>query len=176
MAEKIYLITNSHLDPVWLWNRSSGRSAHLNTMHSVVRMMDEFPDLKFNCSSASLYRNIEEYDPSLFERIGELVREKRWDIVGGWEVQSDVIISRPETLIHQAISGKKYFLDRFGVDVKTAYCVDSFGHSAGLPKLLCNSGFTRYVYMRSNPTPGVGAPTRMGSIRVIFNSDILCIC
>lgn len=155
MAEKIYLITNSHLDPVWLWNRSSGRSAHLNTMHSVVRMMDEFPDLKFNCSSASLYRNIEEYDPSLFERIGELVREKRWDIVGGWEVQSDVIISRPETLIHQAISGKKYFLDRFGVDVKTAYCVDSFGHSAGLPKLLCNSGFTRYVYMRSNPTPGV---------------------
>jgi alpha-mannosidase len=117
--------------------------------------MDENPDLKFSCSSASLYRNIEDYDPSLFDRIKELVQEKRWEITGGWEVQSDVIISRPETLIRQAVIGKKYFLDSFNVDVKTAYCVDSFGHSAGLPKILQASGFDNYVYMRSNSTPGV---------------------
>ena len=153
--KKIYVICNSHLDPVWLWNRSSGRSANLNTMHSVVRMMDEFADLKFTCSSAALYRNIEDYDPALFSRIQELVKEKRWEITGGWEVQSDVIISRLATLLHQAESGKAYFREKFGADVKTAYCVDSFGHSAGLPKILNASGFTRYVYMRSNPTPGV---------------------
>ncbi len=151
--KKIHLICNSHLDPVWLWNRSSGRSAHLNTIHSVVRMMDEFSDLKFTCSSANLYRNIEEYDPSLFARIQQLVQEKRWEIVGGWEVQSDVIISRTSTLLRQAQSGKAYFKEKFGIDVKTAYCVDSFGHSAGLPKILNASGFTHYVYMRSNATP-----------------------
>lgn len=151
----IHLICNSHLDPVWLWNRSSGRSAHLNTMHSVIRMMDENPDLKFNCSSAALYRNIEDYDPALFKRIAALVKEKRWDIVGGWEVQSDVIISRPATLIRQALSAKKYFQEKFDTDVKIAYCVDSFGHSAGLPKILNATGFTHYVYMRSHETPGV---------------------
>lgn len=153
MAEKLYVISNSHLDPVWLWNRSSGRSAWLNTMHSVVRIMDEEPDLKFTCSASSLYRYMEECDISLFRRVSELVQAGRWEIVGGWEVQSDVIISRPETLIHQALSGKEYFYDRFGVDVKTAYNVDSFGHSAGLPKILKSTGFTHYVFMRSQDTP-----------------------
>ena len=32
------------------------------------------------------------------------------EIAGGWEVQSDVIITRPEPLIRQALLGKDYFL------------------------------------------------------------------
>lgn len=155
MKKKLYVICNSHLDPVWLWDRASGRSAWMNTMHSVIRIMDENPDLKFTCSSAVLYRFIEETDPALFRRIAAFVREKRWEIVGGWEVQSDVILSRPQTLIHQALTGRKYFQDRFGIDVQIGYCVDSFGHSAGLPKILNASGFTHYVYMRGGAEPGI---------------------
>ena len=155
MKKKLYIICNSHLDPIWLWNRSSGRSSWLNTMHSVIRIMDENPDLKFTCSSTALYRFIEEIDLALFKRIAALVKKKRWEIVGGWEVQSDVILSRPQTIIHQALSGKKYIYDRFGIDVKIGYCVDSFGHSAGLPKILKASGFTHYVYMRGGNEPGI---------------------
>lgn len=155
MKKKLYIICNSHIDPVWLWNRSAGRSTWLNTMHSVVRIMEEEPDLKFNCSSAALYRYVEECDPALFRKIRRFVNEKRWDIVGGWEVQSDVILSRPVTLYHQAESAKKYFLDRFGADVKIAYNVDAFGHSAGLPKILNETGFQYYVYTRSHTTPSL---------------------
>ena len=136
MKKKIYVICNSHLDPVWLWNRSSGRSAWLNTMHSVIRIMEDFPDLKFTCSASTLYRWVEETDPALFRKISAMVERNRWEIVGGWEVQSDVIISRTEPLIRQALLGKDYFRRKFGVEVTTAYCVDSFGHSAGLPKIL----------------------------------------
>ena len=53
MAEKLFVISNSHLDPVWLWRRRSGRSAWVNTMHSVVRMMNRHPELKFTCSSSA---------------------------------------------------------------------------------------------------------------------------
>ena len=155
MKKKIHIICNSHLDPIWIWGRSSGRSAWLNTMHSVVRIMEENPDLKFTCSTAAQYRYAEECDPALFRKIAGLVRDKRWEIVGGWEVQPDVIISRPQSLIHQALSAKKYFRDRFGVEVTTGYCVDSFGHSSGLPKILNASGFTHYVYTRSQDTPPV---------------------
>ncbi len=153
MKKKLYVICNSHLDPVWLWNRSSGRSSWLNTMHSVVRIMEEQPDLKFNCSAAALYRYVEECDPALFRKIQQFVQEKRWGIVGGWEVQSDVILSRPVNIYHQAENAKRYFLDRFGVNVNIAYNVDAFGHPAGLPKLLNETGFQYYVYMRSHDVP-----------------------
>ena len=74
VRKKLYVICNSHLDPIWLWNRSSGRSAWLNTMHSVIRIMEDEPDLKFTCSSAALYRYIEECDPVLFDKISGMVK------------------------------------------------------------------------------------------------------
>ena len=93
MHEKtIHLIANSHIDPVWLWNRSSGRSSWGNTMHSVVRIMKKYPEMKYSCSSSALYRWIEETDRRLFQDIKALIQEKRWEIVGGWEVQSDTIL------------------------------------------------------------------------------------
>ncbi len=154
-SRKLHIITNSHIDPIWIWNRSSGRCSWNNTIATVVRMMKLYPELKFSCSASTLYRWIEETDPRLFRDISALVGEKRWEVVGGWEVQSDAIISRTEPLLRQAQHGKRYFQDRFGVDVKTAYNVDAFGHSAGLPKILRASGFEHYVYMRGQETPGL---------------------
>ena len=155
MNKKLYVITNSHLDPIWLWNRSSGRSSWLNTMQTVTKIMSEEPDIKFTCSAAALYRWVEQTDPVLFRKIAALVEAGRWEITGGWEVQSDAIISRPETILRQAFCAKEYFFQRFGVDINIAYNVDAFGHSAGLPKLLRANGFTHYVFNRSHTTPGV---------------------
>ena len=48
--KKLYIICNSHLDPVWLWNLSCGRSAWINTVHSVVRifvLLDGFRPFMF---------------------------------------------------------------------------------------------------------------------------------
>ena len=152
MAEKLFVISKSHLDPVWIWRRRSGRTAWVNTMHSVIRMMKRHPELKFTCSSSAQYRWIEENEPSLFREIAKYIEQGRWEVVGGWEVQSDAIISEAEPLLRQGLEGKEYFRRKFGIDVKTAYCVDSFGHGAGLPKLLNAVGLTRYVAMR--PCPG----------------------
>ena len=156
-AKKIFIISNSHLDPIWLWRRRSGRSAWINTAKTVVGLMEKYPEIKFSCSSSAMYRWIEESDPGLFRAIGELINSGRWEVVGGWEVQSDTIIARGETLLRQAEIGKKYFMDKFGVDVNIAYSVDSFGHGAGLPKILNASGFDKYIFGRPTtpyyPTP-----------------------
>ena len=148
MSKKIYVIVNSHLDPVWIWRRRSGRSSWTNTMHSIVNTMAKHPDVKFTCSAAALYRWVEETEPTLFSKIGKLVEAGRWEIVGGWEVQADAIISSAESLIRQGIVAKEYIRSRFGVDVKTGYSVDSFGHSAGLPKILKATGMDNYVFLR----------------------------
>ena len=38
-AKKLYVIGNSHMDPIWLWRLREGRSTWLNTCRSVVRIM-----------------------------------------------------------------------------------------------------------------------------------------
>ena len=148
MNKKLYVICNSHLDPVWIWRRRSGRSAWINTMHSVVRKLEQHPEIKFTASSSAMYRWIEENDPALFRKIAKFAEQGRWEITGGWEVQSDAIISRCEPLLRQAFIGKDYFKQKFGMEIDTGFCVDSFGHSAGLPKILNQSGISRYILLR----------------------------
>lgn len=150
---RLNVIANTHMDPVWLWDRSAGRNSWNSTIQSVVRMMTDFPEITFSCSTTAMYRWIEETDTGLFTEIQELVRQGRWEIVGGWEVESDTIISRYQTLIKQAEYGKSYIRDRFGVDVRIAYNVDAFGHTAGLPSILRETGYDYYVYCRSQETP-----------------------
>lgn len=153
--KKIHVIVNSHMDPVWLWNRSSGRRAWSNVVASVLRMMRRHDNITFTCSASTLYRWIEETDPKMFADIQSLVREGRWELIGGWEVQSDAIVASAESIRLQGKFGRRYFQEKFGVDVHIGYCVDSFGHNAGLPKLLRETGFDAYLFMRggNNPPP-----------------------
>lgn len=152
--KKIHIIINSHMDPVWLWNRSIGRRAWTNTASSVLKMMRRHDEIRFTCSSSAMYRWIEETEPGMFAEIRSLVREGRWELIGGWEVQSDAITASAESIRLQGIFGRRYFQDKFGVDVHIGYCVDSFGHSSGLPKLLRETGFDAYLFMRG----GVSLP------------------
>lgn len=149
-AKKLYIIGNSHMDPIWLWRFREGRSTWLNTCRSVVRIMDKYPFLKFCRSSSAAYQWVEQSDPALFADIQRLVDAGRWELVGGWVEQSDVIITPAESLLRQGVYGKRYFREKFNRDIRIAYCVDSFGQNAGLPKILNASGFDRYVWMRPN--------------------------
>ena len=148
MKEKVYVISNSHMDPIWLWRLREGRSTWINTCRTVVRMMEKYPFLKFTRSSSICYQWIEECDKPLFRKIVKLVDAGRWEIVGGWVEQSDTIITPGESLIRQAEHGKKYFMEKFGRDVRIAYSVDSFGQNAGLPQILKKTGFDYYTFMR----------------------------
>ena len=147
----LYLISNAHLDPVWLWPWRDGCSQAHNTVQAAVDRLKENPDMAFSCSSSSVYEWIEESNPELFKDVKYFIEEGRFEIVGGWVVQSDTIIASGESLIRQASYGKKYFKSRFDKDIEVAYSVDSFGHNAGLPKILAHSGFKYYVMHRPGP-------------------------
>ena len=85
----LHIIPNAHLDPVWLWDRREGLNEGLRTCATMVRLMDRHPDLTFNRGEAAIYSHVARYDKGLFARIGELVREGRWCIVGGNWIQQD---------------------------------------------------------------------------------------
>ena len=80
--------------------------------------------------------------------IQPLVREGRWCIGGGWDLQPDVNMPGTEAMIRHIAEGRRYFREFFGVAPGVAYNFDSFGHSGGLPQLLARAGYALYVHMR----------------------------
>ncbi|NAW23603.1 hypothetical protein FGF82_24100, partial [Salmonella sp. gx-f9] len=60
--------------------------------------------------------------------------------VGGMWVESDTNLPGSEAMARQLVHGKRYFLDRFGVDTQEVWLPDSFGYSPALPQLVTLSG------------------------------------
>ena len=147
----LHMIGNAHLDPVWLWRWTEGCAEAIGTCWAAIDRLDETPDFIFTRGEAQLYAWIEECEPALFARIREYVAQGRWIVVNGWWVQPDCNLPSGESFIRQALYGKRYFADRFGIDVSVGYNVDSFGHAATLPMLLRHTGADSYVFMRPGP-------------------------
>ncbi len=144
----LHLICNAHLDPVWLWRWEEGAAEAVATFAVAARLLREFPQFIFNHNEAILYRWVQELNPSLFAEIQQLVREGRWCIAGGWDLQPDVNMPGTEGLIRHIAEGRRYFREFFDAEPRVAYNFDSFGHSGGLPQLLAQAGYSLYVHMR----------------------------
>ncbi len=155
---KVHLIGNAHLDPIWLWRWQEGCEEVLQTFRSALDRLNEYPDFVFTCSSASYYKWVEEIAPDMFEEIRKRVKEGRWVPVNGWWVQPDCNIPSAESFARQALYSQLYYNEKFGRICKTAYNVDSFGHSGMLPQLIKNGGMNAYVMMRPGPHENAEIP------------------
>lgn len=145
---RIHLIPNSHIDPVWLWDKYEGIDEVINTFRSACDRLDEYPDLTFTASSLQFYEWVQQFDTRLFERIARKVHEGRWEIVGGWWVEADTNLPTEASFIKHAEISQDFACKYFGREIRVAYLPDTFGHPATLPKILACTGFKYLVFCR----------------------------
>ncbi len=149
--KKYHLISNAHLDPVWQWDWEEGCTAAISTFRSAARFCREFDGYIFCHNESLLYRWVEEYEPSLFAEIRELVKLGKWHIMGGWHDQPDCNLPSGEGFARQVTEGRRYFAEKFGVEPTTAINFDPFGHTRGLVQILAKSGYDSYLFCRPDP-------------------------
>ncbi len=145
---RVHLIGNAHIDPVWLWRYEEGFAEIKATFRSALDRIADFPNFVFTCACASYYEWVEQNCPEMFDEIKKAVAKGQWKIVGGMWIQPDVNIPSAESFMRHFLYSKNYFIDKFGIEVLTGYNVDSFGHSSTLPRLLNAAGMKNYVFLR----------------------------
>ena len=69
MIEKLFLICNAHLDPVWQWEWEEGAAEALSTFRIAAKFCEEYDGFVFCHNEALLYQWVEAYEPELFTRI-----------------------------------------------------------------------------------------------------------
>ena len=147
-ARRIHLVSNAHLDPVWLWEWQEGAGEALSTFRQAAEFCETRRGYVFCHNEAVLYAWVEEHEPGLFRRIQRLVRAKKWHIMGGWYVQPDCNMPSGESFVRQALLGRRYFAAKFGVEPRTVVNLDPFGHTRGLVQILAKSGARAYLCCR----------------------------
>ena len=143
-AGTCYFLGHSHLDAAWLWSFDETKDVLSGTCENVLELMDKH-DFCFCQSSAQYYKWLEETRPETFGKVKRKVEEGRWEIVGGTWVEPDANLPSGESLVRQFLMGKKYFAEKFGVDVKIAWFPDSFGYAWTLPQIMKKSGIDFFL-------------------------------
>ena len=151
-GRQLILVCNAHLDPVWLWEWQEGLAETLTTFRAAARFCEEYQEFVFCHNEAVLYQWVEQYEPPLFRRIQKLAAQGRWHILGGWILQSDCNLPCGESFVRQALMGKAYFKEKFGVEPRTAVNFDPFGHTRGLVQILAKAGYDSYLFCRPGPS------------------------
>ena len=147
----LHLICNAHIDPVWMWEVEEGVAETLSTFRVAADFCENYDGFIFCHNEAMLYEWVEKNDAALFERIRKLVKAGKWHIMGGWYLQPDCNIPSGESFVRQILAGKYYFIDKFGVEPRTAINFDAFGHSRGLVDILKKAGYDSYIFCRPEP-------------------------
>lgn len=143
-----HIVSNSHLDPVWLWDWREGLNEALLTVRTVLRLMDEFPALTYSRGETVLYEHLLREEPATFARIQQHVKAGRWDPIGGAYLQPDTNMPATETFARIYLHGQRFFKKHFGRTATAAWAADSFGHSAGMPEMLAGAGFRYFSFCR----------------------------
>ena len=146
--QRVMLLCNAHLDPVWLWEWEEGAAEAVSTFRAAADLCETHDGFVFNHNEVILYEWVREYEPELFARIQGLVRAGRWHIMGGWFLQPDCNMPCGESFVRQILLGREYFKKHFGVTPSVAINFDPFGHTRGLVQILAKSGFIGYLFCR----------------------------
>ena len=145
---KVYMIGNTHFDPVWLWKWDEAMSSITATFRSALDRMAEYPEFKYSFATPPVFEWIKKTSPQMFEEIKQRVIEGRWELAEGWWVQPDCYTPSGESLVRQGLYGQIYLNENFGRYSETVFNIDSFGHPPTLPQILSKSRIKYYVFCR----------------------------
>ncbi len=138
---------HAHIDVAWLWTLGQTRRKSGRTFHTVLRLMEQFPDYHFTQSQPQLYDYARQDYPELFEAIKQRVAEGRWEPIGGTWVEMDCNITGVESLARQFLLGRAFFREYFGAGAESPvlWLPDVFGYSWALPQLIKQAGLEYFM-------------------------------
>lgn len=143
-----WLIPHTHWEGAVFKTREEYLEEGLPHILQALNLLRTYPEYRFVLDQAAYVKPFLERYPEEAGEFHRFVSEGRLQIVGGNDVMLDVNIPSGESWIRQVLYGKGYYRRELGVDVKTGWGLDTFGHHAQMPQLLKLAGYDSYWFQR----------------------------
>jgi alpha-mannosidase len=150
-APTFWLIPHTHWEGAVFKTREEYLEEGLPHILQALNLLRTYPDYRFVLDQAAYVKPFLERYPEEAAEFRKFVTEGRLQVVGGNDVMLDVNIPSGESWIRQVLYGKGYYHRELGVDVKTGWGLDTFGHHAQMPQLLKLAGYDSYWLQRGVP-------------------------
>jgi len=153
---KMICTANAHIDMNWMWGYQETVALTVDTVRTVLTLMEEYPKFVYTQPQASVYAILEQYAPDLLAEVRRRVQEGRWEApVSGW-VEQDKNMIATESEARHLLYAKRYIADLLDiprVQLDVEFVPDTFGHSRHIPELLADGGIKYYYHCRGHEGP-----------------------
>ena len=139
---------HAHIDMNWQWGWDETVVVVMDTVGTMLQIMEEYPEYRFSQSQASVYKILEDYAPEMLAQVKELVYQGRWEVTAATWVEHDKNMPSGESQARQILYAKKYLSKLLDIEEETLnidYEPDTFGHSLQVPEIL-NAAGIKYSY------------------------------
>jgi hypothetical protein len=104
----VYMVSNSHIDTQWNWIvQDTIRQWVPRTFFDNFKLFEQFPNYKFNFEGVIHYMFFKEHHPEAWPKLQSYVARGRWKLAGSWLNAVDTNVPSPESLMRQALYGKR---------------------------------------------------------------------
>lgn len=152
-AYRLHMVSHAHIDMDWRWGWEETVGTVVDTFHTMLNLLEEYPDFIYTQSQASVYEIVEKYAPELLPFIQKYVKEGRWEVLCTSWVENDKNMTGTEASARHILYTKRYLSALLGVDPdqqQIDFEPDTFGHSQHLPEILSQGGVRYYYHCRGN--------------------------
>lgn len=138
-------IGHGHLDMAWLWPL---RETHRKAARTYTRQLNNLAEeesFRYGTSQPQQLAWMKDEHPALFARIKDAVAAGRMELQGAFWVEPDTNLPSGESLIRQAMFGRRFYEEEFGIardDLRVCWLPDTFGYNGNLPQILRGTGMT----------------------------------
>src|SRR5690349_10351387 len=168
----LYLVATAHLDTQWNWTvQDTIRQFIPNTFHTNFKFIDQYPHYTFNYEGAIHYMWFKEYHPDEWATLQKYVASGRWRLAGSWINAVDTNMPSPESLMRQALYGKRFFRQEFKKVSNDIYLPDCFGFGFALPSIAAHSGLSAFSTQKL--TWGRPIPFAVGRWQGVDGSEVI---
>ncbi len=151
----LHIIPQAHIDLVWFWGPEESLGMVLDTFRGHVERLEADQTLTYAQSQTATYALVLQHDPQLFQRVQALVKEGRWELVGGEWTEADPALPGPEARLRQYLLGQRFFQQHFGRLATVGWSPDGFTvHPGVLPQMLKQAGMNYFVHKRPREVSG----------------------
>ena len=170
----LYIIGTAHLDSQWNWTvQDTIRQYLAPTFLDNFKLFERFPHYVFNYEGAIHYMWFKEYHPQAWPALQKYVAEGRWRLSGSWINAADVNVPSPESLMRQALYGKRFFRREFDRSSQDIYLPDCFGFGFALPSIAFHSGLAAFSTQKLTWGSSVPIPFPIGRWMGVDGNEVV---
>jgi len=147
----VHLAGHTHIDMDWMWTWKDTEYCIRRDGYSIDKLLSERPDIKFGISQVPFYSTLQEKDPDVFVGIKDKIKSGQWECLASTWVEGDLNMADGESIVRHFLYAKEWTRENLGIESKTLWEPDTFGHPANMPQLAHLAEIDNYFHWRCNP-------------------------